>query len=109
LEGRWATLAVRAQRTGVLDYRTYEQADSKWLLKEQLLLNDIENSVMAEHCRVLLPILDPDQRLDLFDQILGYELPWLLKGITEGNSADHLIAQYKDAMEKKHGRRRKEA
>ena len=66
-----------------------------------MLLNSIEDSIMADHYRMLLPILAPELRLELFDQLLKYELPWILKDSKAGSPEERLIAMYKKAMENK--------
>jgi hypothetical protein len=99
LEGRWATLAVRAQRDGVLDYREYESYDEGWAIKETLLFNSLENSLMAEHCRMIIPVLQPDARTDMFERLINYEMPWLLEDMSEASASERLINMYNQLMD----------
>jgi len=100
LEGRWATLAVRAQRDKIIDYRNYVPGDDQWLLREHILLRSVEDSIMADHCRMLIPVLGSEARLELFDKLLKYELPWALEDDDgSGGASERMLSMYEQVME----------
>ena len=77
MEGRWARLAVRAQREGVLDYREYTPGDDQWLMREHLLLSDLETSLVAQHQSLLLTTCEPEYRTEVYDRLIQLNTPWL--------------------------------
>jgi hypothetical protein len=97
LEGRWAALAIKAQRDGVLDYRNYTPLDASWLMKECILLDSIEDNIMSEHCKILLPNVTHEAKSELFDNILRHDTPWIAKELTAEANARRLMQMYKDA------------
>ena len=48
MESRWERLAVEAQLRGILDFRCSHRYDSRWLIKEQLLLTALEHELATE-------------------------------------------------------------
>lgn len=102
MEGRWASLAVRAQREGVLDYRERDPRDRSWNLRESLLFDSMENALMSEHCKLMLPMVtDDDAREEMFDRMMTYDMPWVARWLRENETTateSDPMAMYAEAL-----------
>lgn len=98
MEGRWAKLAVRAQRDGILDYRTYTPGDANWLLRERILMSSIEDQILVEHSKLIFPGLSGEAQETIFNSILSYEMPWVAKELSKSNQIKKLIQQYDEEI-----------
>ena len=77
MEGRWAFLAVRAHRTGALDYSKITREDDASLYKEALILADIEKETYSRFFLELSKITpDANKAGMFFKDALGLEMPW---------------------------------
>lgn len=77
MEGRWAVLAVRACRTGALDFTHITTADPASIVLERLVLSDIERELYAEvHMDFAKVLTDAKSRQGLFRTALEWRLPW---------------------------------
>ena len=98
MEGRWATLAVRAQREGILDYSRYRPGDSAWKLRESFLLDSLESSILADQIKALLPIAsDPTEAIN---KLAAIETPWLDAERSRRELEKNLVEQWKALEEK---------
>ena len=60
MEDRWSKLAVQAQIDGSLDFANSHRCDTRWLLKERVILDAIEDRIRVDitklahewHCSV---------------------------------------------------------
>ena len=108
MEGRWAVLATRAQRTGALDFAklTGRGVDR---VKEHLILNDIEREIggelhktLMQFCLALESRNKHDMACDCRDRYMHAMVPWEVKAPNEQDAkmkADELADFYKKIME----------
>ena len=101
MEQRWATLAVRAQRYGELDYTQYNYYDrDEWLLKEYIILNSLSTDIIADAYRLLASILSGEDAQDAGFKYLDAARPWTKHKAEDRKkeSFDELIALYKQEI-----------
>ena len=96
MEGRWARLAVRAQRLGALDYAKRPSRDRDWLAKEALILRDLERTVIADAFKSAMPAPRVDIK-SLHIKVLELEAPWLAAK-ADGPSQEDLIEMYNEVI-----------
>ena len=109
MEQRWATLAVRAQRYGELDYTQYNYYErDEWLLKEYIILNSLSSDMFADIYKLLATILTGTDAQDAGFKYLDVMKPWSKKkrGESAKETFDNLIELYKQEIKqaKKDGR-----
>ena len=90
MAGRWFALAVSGHCSGALDYSNISRADSRSILKEQLIQLQLEREKRADFkkgkalfkiAQVLLgdsSIAKVRWSIEEFREYLGYALPWLI-------------------------------
>ena len=105
MEQRWATLAVRAQRYGELDYSQYNYYErDEWLLKEYIILNSLNSDLIADIYKLLASILDGKDAQDAGLRYLDKVRPWAAHSREEQKkeSFDELIKLYKQEVKRTH-------
>jgi hypothetical protein len=65
------------------------------------LLGSLEDSILIDHWKCILPLAAPDNRLKVFDNILRYEMPWAAEAGAPQKELDGLEALYNRFMEEK--------
>lgn len=109
MEGRWAKLAVRAHRMGYLDFSQISRYKSRSIIRESIVLKDIEDERSAElfSLRAVLTSIIVDDNGAASQANLGEYLsinfPWLRAGKqeqqTQQSEVDRLIEMYKKYQE----------
>ncbi len=107
MESRWAVLTVRACRLAALDYSKISRLDPASLVKERLVLLDIEREMLASQCVDLARVWSSDgtpagreagkRLVDLSASLL---MPWS-KPALEKAQPQQLLALYDRLINKK--------
>ena len=98
---RWATLAVRAQRYGELDYSQYNYYErDEWLLKEYIIINSLDSDLYADIYKLLASILEGKDAQDAGLKYLDKVRPWSAHKTEERKKEtfDELIKLYKQEV-----------
>ena len=91
---------MRAQREGALDYREYLPGDSGWKLRESLILASLENAIVADQLKAVIPVVHNSDILEkLLSDIVETETPWVSKVATKEERMRQLAEMWRKHKE----------